>query len=136
MAGHWHRPWPDAFLHRPQHGKEALTDGGRLTAPPTQNHMTQNIVKLTKKLIKFKTTEDNKKAKTNCLDFIVRYLSKNTSLTIKKIRTTTGNALFVTNKKKNPQLCLNGHIDVVPAKFEDYKPKIKAKKILVAEQLI
>ena len=31
--------------------------------------------------------------------------------------------------RKNPQLCLNGHIDVVPARLEDYKPKIKTNKI-------
>lgn len=77
---------------------------------------------ITKELIEFKSTPENKKEIDKCLNYIKKYL-KNTGAIIKTIEYNKVKSLFITyHKTKKPTILLNGHIDVVPAEDSQYLP--------------
>ena len=68
---------------------------------------TKEILALTKKLVRFKTTSDNIKEINKCADFIVDYFKKNKGSIIKKYKIDKKPALVITFRKtKKPELFL------------------------------
>jgi len=88
----------------------------------------KQLVKLTTGLMKFQTTKDKQEELKKCVNFAVKQLPKN--LHIKKGINKGKPYLIATVKKtKKPKLLLTGHLDVVEAEPEQFKPKIKKGKI-------
>ena len=91
--------------------------------------MRNKIIKLTSDLMNFSSVENDLKAKKNIISFIERQF-KNENVFIKKFTYNNTFSIIINLKKeKNPFLFLNGHLDVVSADKEDFKAKIKGKKI-------
>lgn len=81
------------------------------------------------KLVSFKTETKNKKESKKAIDWIKNKL-KNLPLKFVDFNFSGFPSLLILTKKtKNPKIFLAGHIDVVPAKKEDFLPKIKNGKI-------
>jgi len=90
---------------------------------------TNEIVGLTKQLIRFKTTSDNYLELKKCIRFIEKYFS-GCNVIIKKYESNKKPSLIVLFKKtKGAELFLVGHIDVVPASNELFKPIVKVGKM-------
>ena len=89
----------------------------------------ENLVSLTKTLIKYQTTKENLKEKEKIVDFCFNEL-KNFSQYIKIFHSQNLPSLVANLKKeKNPKVFLVGHLDVVPAKKEEFLPKIKGDRL-------
>jgi len=89
----------------------------------------KELIYLTKQLILFKTTPENKKEIQNCFLFIQKYL-KDTGLYLNTFNSKGTPSLLVSNSQtKSPDLLINGHIDVVEASFNQFNPFIKDNKI-------
>ncbi len=87
------------------------------------------IVSLTNQLIRFKTTSDNYNELKKCINFIEKYFS-DCDVVIKSYEVNKKPSLVITFKKtKKPELFLVGHIDVVPADDEQFKPIIKSGRL-------
>jgi len=88
----------------------------------------KQLTKLTTDLIKFKTTKDNPKELQKCVNYVEKQLPK--YLHIKK-GVNKGKPYIIASVKKTtkPKLLLTGHLDVVEAEPEQFKPKIKNGKI-------
>lgn len=95
----------------------------------------EEIQKLTEDLIRFESTRDKPEEIQKCLNYIKDYLGDCQDVIIKEHSTTnkdTGEivpSLFVSFGTKNPAILLNGHIDVVPGKKNQYKPYAKNGKL-------
>lgn len=94
-----------------------------------KENIKKELIKLTKDLIKFKTTSDKPEEVKKCMKYIKDYL-KDSDVIIKEYINNNKRSLYIsyTNSKK-PKLLLNGHIDVVPCDKEQYIPIIKDNKI-------
>lgn len=91
--------------------------------------MNKELIKLTKKLIKFPSTKDNLQAQRNIVDFIINYF-KGEKVQIKKFCHNKVYSIVINlRNEKNPELFLSGHLDVVDAKKEDFLPKVKGKRL-------
>ena len=91
--------------------------------------MKENLVSLTKTLIKYQTTKENLEEKEKIVDFCFNELKK-FSQYIKIFRSQNLPSLVANLKKeKNPKVFLVGHLDVVPAKKEEFLPKIKGDRL-------
>jgi len=91
--------------------------------------MKKQLVALTKDLIGFKTTKNELDEINKCIDYIVRYLSPY-DLIIKKYVCDEKPSLVVTfDDTKSPEIFLLGHVDVVEARNDDFKPKIQENKL-------
>lgn len=88
----------------------------------------KQIVKLTTDLMKFRTTKENPKELKRCVDFVAKQLPKHLHIT-KGINKGKPYIIATVKKTKKPKLLLTGHLDVVEAKPELFKPKIKQGKI-------
>ena len=88
----------------------------------------KEIIKLTTELIKFETTQKKPEELKKCVDFIAKQLPKNLHIT-KGINKGKPYIIATVKKTKTPKLLLTGHLDVVEAEPEQFKPKIKKGKI-------
>lgn len=85
--------------------------------------MNNKIINLTKKLIEFKSETCNQKEVEHAQEFVKDYLSKKTKNFSLKIFEHDGvKTYYYTRNNKGSEICLCGHIDVVPAKIEQYEP--------------
>jgi succinyl-diaminopimelate desuccinylase len=91
--------------------------------------MIEKILKLSKKLILIKSTSENQKA----LDEILKLSLFELKEYPKKIFKSKGvKSALIFNKKgnfKKFKIILNGHLDVIPGKENQYKPVIKGNKL-------
>lgn len=95
-----------------------------------KNTIKNEVVKLTKKLITFRTTELYPQEKEACLEYIKTYFQRIGGIYIKKIINKDCNALLISNTKTSiPDLLLNGHIDVVEGDNTLFKAKEVGNKI-------
>jgi len=88
-----------------------------------------DLLKLTTKLMHFKTTSDQTDELKKCADFIEGYL-KGQGIIIKRYEKRERPslvALFEDTKK--PEVFLNAHFDVVPASPHFFEPKIEGNKL-------
>lgn len=84
----------------------------------------KSVLELTKKLIEFRSETSNKEEINKAQEFVKKYLKRKTKNFRLKIFEHKGvKTYYYTRKNKGPEICLCGHIDVVPAKKEQYKPK-------------
>lgn len=91
--------------------------------------MRQEIIKLTKKLIEFRTTEDCPEEKDRCFKFTQNYF-KGSSAVIKRVGNQFCKAIVISNSKiKRVDLMLNGHIDAVEGKDDQFRPILKDGRI-------
>ena len=88
----------------------------------------KKITKLTTELIKFQTTKENSQELKKCVDFIAKQLPKHLHIT-KGINKGKPYLIASVKKTKKPKLLFTGHLDVVEAEAEQFKPKIKKGKI-------
>jgi succinyl-diaminopimelate desuccinylase len=87
------------------------------------------IVKLTKELILFRTTEDRKEELNKCIAFIKNYFN-GSNVKIDEFNFKDKPSLFISfNGKKKQTLILNGHIDVVEGFDSQFVPEEKDGKI-------
>ncbi|KKQ24235.1 MAG: Succinyl-diaminopimelate desuccinylase [Candidatus Roizmanbacteria bacterium GW2011_GWC2_37_13] len=89
----------------------------------------KELIELNKKLVRFKTISSNKSELERCIRFIENYFNINNLF--KKIFYSNGiPSLLVSNSlSKNPDLLLNGHIDVVEGNNNQFKPFVKNDKL-------
>jgi len=83
------------------------------------------------KLISYKTVFGNKKDEfIDCFSFIKEYLSDNKNLSFKEFDFDDNISMLITNTKDNDfDILFIGHIDVVPAKENQFKAKVVDNKI-------
>jgi len=94
-----------------------------------KNKTQKELVKLTKKLIKFESTVSYHKELERIIDFCAAYF-KGSGFFIKKRYFEKNPSLVVMTKRtKRPKLLLAGHLDVVPAEKPDFKPRLRAGKL-------
>ncbi|MCK5476249.1 MAG: M20/M25/M40 family metallo-hydrolase [Candidatus Pacebacteria bacterium] len=91
--------------------------------------MQKKIIKLTRKLVEFKTISENPDELKRVVDFIQkRYKDKN--VFIRRYEKNRKPSLVVTfQKTKKPKIFLNGHLDVVNAPDRDFIVKIKGNRL-------
>jgi len=90
-------------------------------------------LELAKKLIEFKTINNNNREFKNIYKFIKTYIHKiNKNLYIEAFESNKYESVLITpiKDKRKFELLLAGHIDVVPAPDKLFKPKIKAGKLI------
>lgn len=85
-------------------------------------------LKLTAELISFKTTADKPEALAEAIDYIEDYLS-GTPLKVRKFERNNKPSLLITLTEGNPEILLNGHLDVVPGKAEQFTAEVRNGKI-------
>lgn len=90
--------------------------------------MKEEIIKLTTDLIKFQTIKDKPEELKKCVNFVAKQLPKHLHIT-KGINKGKPYIIATVKKTKKPKLLLTGHLDVVEAEPEQFKPKIKNKKV-------
>lgn len=82
------------------------------------------IIDLTKKLIKFKSETNNFEENEKAQEFVKKYLLRETKNFDLEIFENEGiKTYYYKRNNKGPEICLCGHIDVVPAKKEQYVPR-------------
>ncbi|BCX13559.1 MAG: hypothetical protein KatS3mg085_091 [Candidatus Dojkabacteria bacterium] len=89
----------------------------------------QKIIDLAVKLIEIKTNPTNFAELENSLEIVKSEL---TDYTIEEFESNGYKSLLIHNKStghRNFDLILNGHLDVIPAKFEKYQARIEDNKI-------
>lgn len=90
--------------------------------------MNEKLIKLTKDLISFKTEVGEKKEISKCIDYICDYFKD-----FKSLKTYRGESngfeYLVLSPSRKPKVYLSAHIDVIPAKVEQYQPKIAGNKL-------
>lgn len=88
-----------------------------------------SLLNLTKKLISFKTTDYRPEELKKIVDFIENYF-KGDNLFIKRFEDVSKPSIVITfENKKNPQIFLVGHLDVVEADKHDFIPRIRGGKL-------
>lgn len=88
-----------------------------------------NIIKLTKELIKFRTTENRVLQLRKCIDYIKEYLDSS-DVIIREFCYKDKPSLFISfNKRRRQQLILNGHIDVVEGYDSQFVPVVTGNKL-------
>lgn len=81
------------------------------------------------KLLSLQTTADKDDLLVKVIDLAHKYLEKN-QIKIKRFLINNKPSLVaLMSENKNPTIMLNGHLDVVPAKSSQFKPKIKGDKL-------
>lgn len=92
----------------------------------------KKILEITKKLIKYKTTNNNYKEIEKCIDFIENIFKNYHSVDIKRYNFNNYPSIVISNIKNNYYFdyILNGHIDVVPSNNPyAFKPKIENNRL-------
>jgi len=89
----------------------------------------KEIIKITKDLIKIKSTKDNFKERREAIDYAENYF-KNSGLKIEKYNINKNPAIFIYNNSlESLDLLLNGHLDVVDAETKEFEPKKRQGRI-------
>src|SRR3989344_7600611 len=91
--------------------------------------MNNEILSLGKRLISIRSVQGNPKAMNEALDAAVAGLL---DFTIEWFESNGVKSVLVYNSKKRPnkfKVLLNGHLDVLPGKDYQYKPKIEANRL-------
>lgn len=88
----------------------------------------QNITKLTKDLIKFRTTSNRPSELKRCFEFVERYF-RGTDLKSKKYVHNGVHSIVMTHGEKIPKVFLAGHLDVVDGDDAQFKPVEKSGRI-------
>lgn len=89
----------------------------------------QTITSLTKKFISIKSTANNTKALDKILDLALSCLE---GYTIEQFEHNGIKSALIYNTKKRPKkfkIILNGHLDIIPGKEDQYIPKIKGNRL-------
>jgi len=87
----------------------------------------EKIIELTKKLIKFETTENNLPEKKRIIEFVKKEFD-GFDVLIKELKINNIPSLTIT-LDKNPDIILSGHLDVVPGEKNDFIPRVLNGKI-------
>lgn len=88
----------------------------------------KSLLETTKQLIAIPSTSDNSAALHAALDILVKQLSAHPSITIERFESNSKPSLLAYIGKERPakfRVLLNGHLDVVPGKPEQFIPTIK-----------
>jgi len=91
--------------------------------------MLKTIISLTKKFISIKSTQDNPEALEEVLGLALSNLK---DYTIERFEYNGTKSVLVYNSEKRPKkfkIILNGHLDVVPGKENQYTPEIKGNRL-------
>jgi len=89
----------------------------------------EELINLTKDLIRFKSTKDNPEEIQACLNYIKDYF-KYSDVIIKEFVKNNKPSLFISYRDtKKPKLLLNGHIDVIEAEEDQFNPTIDGDKL-------
>jgi succinyl-diaminopimelate desuccinylase len=89
----------------------------------------KEIIELTKKLMRFKTTSDRQNELERCMDFIEGYFSDH-DVHVERFEKAGKPSLIISlGKTRKPELFLVGHIDVVPAADKLFTPKQKGSRL-------
>lgn len=90
--------------------------------------MNDNIIKILGELIKIKSIDDEQHRSElfKIINWVESNLKKLSSVYIKKLMVSEKPALIITFKPNNkqPKLFINGHLDVVPAEVNEFKPRL------------
>lgn len=88
------------------------------------------LVTLTTELIRFRTTADRPDQLAAAIDYVEHYLADTPGLFIHRSESNGKPALVATlHDTRTPSLFLNGHIDVVMAKPEQFEPQVRNGRI-------
>lgn len=91
--------------------------------------MKSEILSLTKKLIRFRTTADNYSELKRCAKFVKDYF-KGCDVVVRSYEVNKKPSLVVLFRQtKKPELFLVGHLDVVSAEVEQFVPKVKGNRL-------
>lgn len=82
----------------------------------------EKILQLTEELVKFRSTNDDLEEINRCLDFIKAYFSE-PEFKVKRYENEGIPSMVVTFGDEDPDLMLHGHIDVIEAADEMFKPE-------------
>ncbi|MFC1648432.1 M20 family metallopeptidase [Nanoarchaeota archaeon] len=89
----------------------------------------QEIIELTRKLVSFRSTEDNPSELRACADYIAGYFD-GLDLLVERFEHKGIPSVYVSlNKTRTPKLILNAHFDVVPADDEMFEMKQEDNKL-------
>ena len=77
-----------------------------------------------KKLIEFETVSNDKDKNRDALEWVEKQIKGYET----QFKTYNGHPVLIVGSR-NPKVCLQAHIDVVPGKKEDFKPKVKNGKL-------
>lgn len=91
--------------------------------------MLSNILDLSQKLIHLKTDPDNISQLNKALELVKTHLSE---FTIEEFEHNSYKSILVYNSKNRPKkfkIILNGHLDIIPGKEDQYNPIIKDGKL-------
>lgn len=89
----------------------------------------EEVVDLTKDLVKFKTEKGNRKEMEACLDYIAEYFGEEEFSIRRHERNGQPSMVIGFEDLESPEVMLHGHIDVVDAEGEMYEPEIKEGRI-------
>lgn len=96
--------------------------------------MEKEIVDLTKKLMEFETVSGRNDQFTACFDFVKEYFSAEkmaSRIFIEEYEKNGLRSVVLSNRRTiRPDIILNGHLDVVNADEQDFKPRIRSGKLL------
>lgn len=94
---------------------------------------TDELLKKTKELIAIRSVGDDRKACNDALEYVADFVrQRNPKVTIEYFGSNGIKSLLAYRGKKRPagfHVMLNGHVDVIPAKPEQYKLKVKDGKL-------
>lgn len=88
----------------------------------------EELVSLTQKLISFKTTADRPETLADSINYISDFFN-DSPVPIKRFERNQKPSLLITPDDKIPEILLNGHVDVVPAKDDQFSPIFKDGRI-------
>ena len=92
-------------------------------------YIKEEVVTIISDLIRFPSTKENKEVRKDIVKYVRCFFEKE-NVYIKEFEKNGVYSIVITLKKeKNPFLFLSGHLDVVPAKKEDFIPKIKGNRL-------
>lgn len=89
----------------------------------------EEAIRITSDLIRIRSTKDNEEGRKDAVDYVKRYF-EGEGVFMKEFKKDGVYSVVVTLKKeKNPYLFLNGHLDVVLAKDEQFMPRVEGDKL-------
>lgn len=91
--------------------------------------MVTDIVSLTKKFISIPSTPDNTQALEEILELALSYLQE---YTVERFEHNGAKSVLIYTAKKRPKkfkVILNGHLDVIPAKEQQYIPRVRGSRL-------
>ena len=92
--------------------------------------MKKEILELTKKLIQIESIRSKPERLKEVVDVAADYF-KDTKMIIKKyVSNDKPSVMILTKETKHPKLILNGHLDVIEAEKDQFKPKIEGDKLI------